>query len=499
MDTERLCAKVRETFDQGPDAVVDLVVTLVGEVAAQVEGLAATVAALQAENATLRTENAALRARLRTDSHNSSKPPSSDGPGVKPHPKSQRLPTGRKTGGQPGHVGHTLGLVDEPDEVVVHGPSCCPGCGRDLGDVPAVRRERRQIVDLPPVRARIVEHQVETKCCPTCGTEATGAFPAEVAAPVQYGPGVATVAVYLNQAQLLPLERTSEVLADLFGCPIAEGTVERAVAECHDQLAGVEAAIKQGVTEAEVTHFDETGLDLSGKTAWLHVASTRQLTFYAAQAKRGREAMELIGVLPQFRGRAIHDGLVSYWQYEECTHGLCNGHHLRELTFVAEELGQPWAQEMGDLLREIKQAVDTARDHGLPGLAAEVKEEFVARYATLLAAGTKANPPPKRTGRRGRPKLGKAGSLVERLREHQEATLAFMDDFATPFDNNQAERDLRMVKVREKISGCFRTSTGAERFCRIRGYLSTLRKQGMPILSSLRQALTGNPPLPATT
>jgi transposase len=311
MDTERLCAKVRETFDQGPDAVVNLVVTLVGEVAAQVDGLAATVAGLQAANAMLRTERAALRACLRTDSHTGSKPPSSDGPGVKLHPKSQRLPTGRKTGGQPGHAGHTLELVDEPDEVTAHGPPCCPGCRRDRGDVPAVRRERRQIVDLPPVQARVVEHQVDTKCFPRCGAEASGAFPPDVAAPVQYGPGVATVAVYLNQEQLLPLERTSEVLANLFGCPIAEGTVERAVADCYDQLAGVEATIKQGVTEADVTHFNETCLDLRGKTAWLHVARTRQFTFYVAQAKRGRHAMDLIGVLSQFRGRAIHDGLVS--------------------------------------------------------------------------------------------------------------------------------------------------------------------------------------------
>jgi transposase len=288
------------------------------------------------------------------------------------------------------------------------------------------------------------------------------------------------------------------VLAEVFGCPIAEGTLERAVAACHDQLAPVEAAIKQGVTVAPLAHFDETGVNVGAKTFWLHNASTARLTFYAAHSKRGREAFDAIGVLPPFRGRAMHDGLVSYWQYTECAHALCNAHHLRELTFVAEELGQPWASDLKKLLGEIKEAVDTARGHGASALAAPVKDAFTARYDTILAEGGRANPPPKPTGKRGRPKLGKAGSLVERLREHKEATLAFMEDFAIPFDNNQAERDLRMIKVREKISGCFRTTTGADRFCRIRGYISTLRKQGIPILSALGQAFAGFPLTPAT-
>jgi len=499
MDMESVRDQLRGAYPHGPDAVKGVVVVVVGEFAAQLESLSSRVAVLEAENAALRTENAALRARLRMDSHNSSQPPSSDGPGVRPHPKSQRTPTGRKSGGQPGHVGHTLVLVDEPDEVVVHPPTQCHACGRSLEDVPSLRQERRQVVDLPPVKVRVVEHQVKTKCCPGCGAETSGVFPDGVKAPAQYGPGITTAAVYLNQGQLLPLERTSEVLADLFGCPISEGTVESAVAACHVQLAPVEAAIKHGIIAAKVAHFDETGANLSGKLTWLHVASTRCLTFYAAHAKRGRDAMDAIGVLPPFRGRAIHDSLVSYWQYGACTHGLCNGHHLRELTFVAEELGQPWAQDLKELLGEIKRAGDAAGEQGMSALPAEVTAAFGARYATALAKGRKANPPPQPTGRRGRPKLGKAGSLVERLREHRGATLAFMEDFAVPFDNNQAERDLRMVKVREKISGCFRTTTGAERFCRIRGYISTLRKQRMPILSALGQAIIGYPPMPTTT
>ncbi len=498
MDTESMRNQALDAYHHGPAAVVALMVTLTSELAAQVETVVAHVTALEGQIATLRTENAALRAKLETTSHNSGKPPSSDGPGVKPHPKSLRTRSGRPPGGQPGHAGHTLRLVEEPDAVEVHAPPCCAGCGQSLESVPARQTERRQVVDIPPIKPWIVEHQAQTKCCPGCGAETSGAFPPEVAAPVQYGPGVATLAVYLTQEQLLPLGRTSAVLAEVFGCPVAEATVESAVAACHAQLAAPEAAIKQGITAAAVAHFDETGVNLSGTTCWLHVASTPRLTFYAVHTKRGQVAMDAIGVLPQFRGRAMHDGLTSYWQYSQCAHALCNAHHLRELTFVEEQLGQSWAKDLKGVLGEIKQAVDTARRQGLAALPAEVQHEFGRRYDAVLEEGVQANPPPAPTGKRGRPKRGKAGSLVDRLQEHKEATLAFMADVAVPFDNNQAERDIRMTKVREKISGCFRTPTGAARFCRIRGYLSTLHKQGLPILASLRQAIIGDPPLPLT-
>ncbi len=499
MDKENLRTRVRATYQQGSDAVVDLVVALVGELTAQVETVATRVAVLEGENAALRVENAALRATVGTNSHNSSKPPSSDGPGIKPHPKRLRVVSGRKPGGQPGHDGHTLALVATPDEVQEHVPSHCHNCGQSLDEVAALRRERRQVVDIPPIRARVIEHQVVTRCCSRCGTETSGTFPPGVAAPVQYGPGVQTLAVYLTQEQLLPLARTSAVLAEVFGCPVSERTVERAVEACHERLAAVEAAIKQGVTEAKVAHFDETGVRIDGRTSWLHGASTAHLTFYAVHQKRGRAAMDSIGVVPRFRGRAVHDGLTSYWQYSQCTHALCNAHHLRELTFVLEHLGQGWARDLKSLLRESKQAVDDARGQGHAALSMETQQDLARRYDVILDEGMQANPLPPPTGKRGRPKRGKAGSLVDRLREHKSETLAFMTDLTVPFDNNQAERDIRMTKVREKISGCFRTPAGAERFCRIRGYISTLRKQGMPIFSALGQAIEGNPPLPVTS
>ncbi|HEY8745982.1 MAG TPA: IS66 family transposase [Chloroflexota bacterium] len=491
MNRQSVRERVEQVYAVGVEAVVELVLRLLEEFAGQVSDVATRMAVLE-------SENAALRARLGTDSHNSSKPPPSDGPGSTPHPKSQRVVSGRKSGGQPGHAGHTLRLVEDPDEVAVHGPAHCRACGEDLAGVPAVRHERRQVVDIPPIQVRVIEHRVETKCCPGCGMETSGAFPADVTAPVQYGPRVATLGVYLNQEQLLPLERTCAVLDEVCGCPISEGTLERAVAACHEQLAETEAAIKRGIEQAAVAHFDETGLQIGDRMAWLHVASTASLTFYASHPKRGRAAMEEIGVLPAFRGRAMHDGLASYWQFEQCQHALCNAHHLRELTFIEEQLGQLWATDLKALLGEMKRTVDRARTQGLLALPAETQQVFAQRYATILATGFRANPLPERTGKRGRPKRGKARNLLERLREHQEPTLAFLADFAVPFDNNQAERDIRMTKVRQKISGCFRTATGAERFCRIRGYISTLRKQGILIFSALGQAITGLPLLPAT-
>lgn len=483
---EELISLVRQLLDR-----VLVLEARIRELEARNEGLTA-------ENLALRTENQALRAKLASNSRNSSKPPSSDGPSVKPHPKSQRKSSGRKSGGQPGHTGHTLRLVDDPDEVTVHTPVCCHNCGQSLRGVPAARRERRQVVDIPPVKTHIIEHQAETKYCPCCGEETSGAFPEDVAATAQYGPGVATTAVYLNQEQLLPIERTCEVMADLFGCPIAEGTLQRAVERCHEELAETEAAIKDGIEKAEVAHFDETGMNVDGKNSWLHVASNGDLTYYSVQPKRGREALDAIDLLPKFQGRAIHDGLPSYWQYTKCEHGLCNAHHLRELTFVEEELGQSWAKDMKELLLEIKEVVDEEQNRGMAKLSGRVKRRFNVWYDWIVEMGMKANPPPEPSGKRGRPKRGKAGSLVDRLREHKGAVLAFMEDFTVPFDNNQAERDLRMMKVREKISGCFRTKNGAERFCRIRGYISTMRKQGISVADALRQAVSGTPIVPAT-
>jgi transposase len=388
--------------------------------------------------------------------------------------------------------------VDTPDEVVVQAPSSCAQCGADLAGAPVVRQERRQVVDVRIIRV-VTEHQAQTKCCPHCGTETVGAFPAMVQAPVQYGPGVKAIGVYLNQEQLVPGERTCAVLGEVFACPLSEATLEQAVADCAAHLEPVEAAIKQGVTDAAVAHFDETGVHLQGRTGWLHVACTACLTYYAIHAKRGQQAMTAIGILTHFLGRAVHDGLGSYRVFVQCRHALCNAHHLRELTFIAEELGQHWADDLKRLLGEMQDAAQAAARAGLPAVPERARHAFRQRYEELLALGLAANPLPPATGQGGRRAKGKARCLVDRLLLRQEEALAFLADVTIPFDNNQAERDIRMTKVRQKISGCFRSDQGAAHFCRIRGYVSTLRKQGLPIFASLSQAIIGTPVMPATT
>lgn len=497
MTTPSLREQVLTTYEAGPEAVVALVEQLVAGFAEQLEGVTARVAALEAENAALRGEIQALRGRLGKDSRNSSKPPSSDGPGgPRRVPKSLRGASGRRPGGQPGHPGAGLRLVEQPDRVEVHQPAACAGCGHDLASAPVLRTERRQVIDLPVVRAQVVEHRAETRACPGCGRATAAPFPADVAAPVQYGPGVATLAVYLHQEQLLPVERTGRVLGEVFGCPIAGGTLERMVARCADAVAGIVAAIKQAVIAAPIIHADETGLSLKGETAWLHVASTDRLTWYATHPKRGREALDALAVLPAVRGRVVHDGMASYWQYDHCAHALCNAHHLRELIFVEEHLKQPWATGVATLLLELKEAADRARAAGLIALPPEAQRGWVDRYERLVAEGLRLNPPTPPARKVGRPRRSAAGNLALRLANHQEAVLAFMADLQVPFDNNQAERDLRMLKVQQKISGGFRTTTGAAAFARIRGYVSTLRKQGLPVLAALESAFAGAPLMP---
>jgi transposase len=299
--------------------------------------------------------------------------------------------------------------------------------------------------------------------------------------------------------QLLPYERTSEVLRDLFGrrAP-GVGTLHLALKSCFEGLQETHKAIKEGlIREAEVANFDETGLRVGQKGMWVHVASTATLTHYAVHEKRGRQASEEIGILPSFRGVAVHDGLSSYWHYEQCAHALCNAHHLRELSFVEEEHKQQWAGRMKRLLMEVKKAVGEEVASGGTRLEPQRVKEFERRYQQLVEAGLKANPPPARTGKRGRPKQSKGKNLVDRLQKHREAVLRFMYDFRVPFDNNQAERDIRMLKVRQKISGGFRTRRGAQIFCRIRGYISTVRKQGENVLGALENVFIGEPFVPS--
>jgi transposase len=437
----------------------------------------------------------AVQDRLAKDSHNSHLPPSSNRFVRKP--KSLRKPSGKKSGGQPGHRGSSLSWSSIPDEIIEQHVERCEACQHDLHAVAACGGERRQVVDVPSPRLVVREYRAEQKQCPDCQHITRAAFPAGVQTPLHYGAIVGAIAVYLVEQQLLPLARACEVMSDLLGVQMSEGTVCDLIARCAGRLVPVEQQIKAALTKAEVIHQDETGLYVGGLRHWMHVTCTPTLTHYQVDASRGQAALEAIGILPQFTGISIHDGWASYFLYD-CQHAACMVHLLRELVFLAEEQAAVGAADLKELLLDMKQATDEAREQGKHGLDPLEVIDWEARFLELLTEADRLYPhalaPP---GTSGRCKQSPARNLLDRLRKHQQAVLLFLEDLRVDFDNNLAERDLRMVKVQQKVSGCFRSGAGSQAFARIRGYLSTLRKQGMPLLSALQATLGGHPVLPS--
>lgn len=462
--------------------------------AAGPEAVVALVEQLQAQLLALTDRVAALEARLAKDSHNSHQPPASDGLARKT--RSLRQKSGKKPGGQPGHPGSTLRWSERPDRIVTHAPACCRQCGAALPEGTESGGERRQVVDVPPLRLEVTEHHALQRVCPQCQALTQAPFPPTVTQSVQYGPGIKALAVYLTQYQLLPWERAGELLADLFGQAPGEGSLATFLSTCFARLEPLEAAIRAAIRAAPVVQMDETGARIAGKTRWLHYAGTPTLALYTWHAKRGRDGIEAVGVLPEFAGTRVHDAWAPYLSYPGA-YALCNAHLLRELTFVAEQTKQAWASELADLLRALNGAVAQARAAGEAALPAAERQAWESRYQTLVAAGLAQNPAPAATGKRGRPKQSPAKNLLDRLDTHREAVLAFLHDFAIPFDNNLAERDLRMMKVQQKITGGFRTPVGASHFCRIRSFIVTLRKNGSHVLTALQDVFAGTPSLPA--
>jgi transposase len=457
--------------------------------------LEAELATLQAYVRELLAENAALKRRLAQDSHNSSKPPASDGLSRPRRPT--RVRSGKKPGGQLGHAGHTLALVATPDVVEAHRPAVCGQCQQPLTGVVGTVVERRQVHDLPPLRLEVTEHQAVAVTCPACQAVTRGVFPDAGRAAAQYGPRVRALAVYLHHYQVVPQERTHEALADLFGCTLSDGTVARWAEQAADTLAPTVAHIAELLAAGPHQHADETGIRLAGKLHWLHVNSTRWLTHLAWHPKRGQAATTAIGIWPRFHGRATHDRWASYDAYPDCSHSLCGAHLLRELTLVAEQDGQTWAAPLADLLRGMCAAATEWRTQDASRVPAEERITWIAQYHELLVQGFAANRPPPATKpgvrRRGRRKQSPAKNLLDALLQHSERVLAFLDDLTIPFTNNQAERDLRPAKVQQKVAGTFRSETGATAYCRLRSYLSTMRKQGHGMLEALGAVFHGRP------
>ena len=461
-----------------------------------IERLLALVAVLEQRNAVLEAENAQLRARvaelerrLGLDSTTSSKPPSSDGPaGPVRRTRSLRERGGRKPEGQPGHPGRTLKQVALADAVLTHRPALCAGGGRPRPAVPGVRAGRRQVFDLPePAPLRGSEHRVYRCTCPGCGQVSAAPFPAAVRAPVQYGPRLGALVAYLSGAQFLPEARLRQVLADVLGLRLSAGTLGRMVRQAAARAQDFAAAVRARICKAPVKHLDETGLRVGARPYWLHVAGTagpEGLVHYRVAARRG-------AMLDGAERIVVHDHWTSYFQMPGVTHALCNAHHLRELTAVAEIDGEAWALRMRRLLRRlchrVQQALDQARAIPPPLIASliDLAERLYDRIVQAGLAWHAALAPLPRAVKRGRIRRRVGHNLALRLHQHKAAVLLFLHEPAVPFTNNEAERDARMIKLRQKISGGFRTLAGAQDFATLRTLIGTARKRGWDILAVL--------------
>jgi len=468
-----------ELAKSDPEAIADLVLMLWD----RVEALEAKVA------------------QLERNSRTSSKPPSSDSGNFTnpPKPKSLRRKSGRKPGGQKGRRGDTLEQVANPDHVVEHRlgeKDRCPKCGaafpESMGELSPENCECRQVFELPAIRVEVTEHRAEKRRCHRCGTEATATFPEGVVAPVQYGPRVRATALYLGAYQLVPYDRLSEIFSDLFAAPLSVGTLANIVKRGGAKAAEAMEPVREALVGADTAHADETGCRVKGKRHWLHVFSTAKLTSFHIDAKRGFEGMIRPGWLERFRGKLVHDFLSSYYRLL-CRHFLCGAHLLRELTYLHEEMDQPWAEDMIELLleaKELRDREDAREPEDRHVIGEQTRRRIRKRYCEIVLAGLAMNPEPvRKPGQRGRVKRGKALNLLIRLEDRYEEIMGFFEHEGVPFDNNQAERDLRMMKTREKVSGTFRSEEHAALFADLRSVVSTARKQSRNLLGTLAEML----------
>jgi len=452
---------------------------------------------LTLENAELKNKVSELTDQLSKNSSNSSKPPSSDGYS-KPEPKSQRKKSGKKAGGQIGHKGETLEQVSNPDFIEIHKVSVCEKCGKDLEEHAPINHECRQEFELPITKPIVTEHKAEIKLCDQCAFITIAEFPENITQPVQYGPRVKAYSTYFNQQQFIAFNRLQDVFKDCFSLPISQGSMVNFNKKLAEKIEPSIDAIKNNIISSPVAHFDESGMKVNGKLQWLHVSSTKELTYYIIHEKRGEIAMNEMGILPNFKGVATHDHWAPYMNFNECDHSFCNAHHLREFEFAVDRYNQQWAVKIIKLLKQMNDTVSLSKKSGDLNLSKKIIEKFENQYSKILADGLDELPKLEESSvkKRGKKKQHKIKNLWDRMINNKKETLLFLHDFNVEFTNNLSEQDVRMCKVKQKISGTFRSSSGANNFAKIRSYISTARKQGQNIIDCITNAFHGAPFIP---
>ncbi len=428
----------------------------------------------------LETKVKILEAMLAKNSNNSSKPPSSDTHKPKKRPQktsSSRKKSGRKPGGQPGHKDHTLEMSAHPDEVINLKVDSCVNCHHHLKNV-AFEIKRRQQFEIPEPKIWITEYQAQVKHCKKCGCTTAACFPENITHVTQYGPRAKGLMVYMNQYQLLPFDRASDFFKTVYGHKVSPGTIVNAVSTLSNRFETVDGQIKDLLIKAGLAHGDETGVNINGDKQWLHTVGTTQLTHYAIHKKRGRHATEDIGILPNFEGTLIHDHWKSYFTYENIRHGLCNAHHIRELRFIHEHHYIKWAKKISNLLIGVNEHKEKLLNMSKQFSKRQIKN-YQDAYDDILSNAVKEQ------ARRG---TVDSSNLLKRLKNYKAEVLLFMTDIEVPFTNNLSEQDIRMMKVKQKISGCFRNKAGGNNFCRIRSVISTAMKNKKNIFNILQES-----------
>lgn len=467
---------------------IQILKDLVGVLLPRINQLETALRRVEGENISLKSENTALKAeivelrhRLNQNSQNSNKPPSSDGLAKKTTKPALPKGTSKPNGGQLGHTGKTLKMVATPDTIIVHHAPSCSCCSRPFAesDIEQVI-QRRQVFDIPAPHLVVTEHQIGVISC--CGQKHSGVFPQDVNSLVQYGTHIKSLSVLLSVDFKLPFKKIEQLFSDMYNCPFNESTAISANNAFFEALEPIEQTLKAKIIASPVVHFDETGMRVGGKLHWFHVASTALFTYLFVHAKRGKQALDAAeSLIKDFTNWAIHDCWLAYFDYKKCYHALCNAHIIRELDNLIE-LNTLWATDMKLLLFDLFKLSEKG------AINVPDKHLWFEKYDAICLKADKEEPQPikKAKGERGKPKSTKGRNLLNRLKTHQQGILAFafIDDI--PFTNNQAERDIRCLKTKQKVATAFHTLKGAQNYARIQGFISSVRKHKTNVFEQIR-------------